>query len=194
MPDMVEFAARKAIGTIAEMALRDLLIASGAIVTCNQINRDAVQDHAGAAIAHVADRTHHLPDLTAFWPDRPVAPTLHFEAKAKSPLGKTGGFGWDKTAFDRACRWAAMTRQPVIYAVRDCDAAPLPAPGEADDPHHWWFASTWKLLHAPTRVENGPCYYWGRDDFLPLPLLLEGQFNAALVPVFWTSNGPPIVL
>lgn len=74
------------------------------------------------------------------------------------------------------------------------DAAPMPAADRADNPHHWCSASTWKLLHAPTKEENGPSFHWGRDDLLPLSLLLEGQFNAALVPVFWLAAGPQIVL
>lgn len=94
-----------------------------------------------------------------------MARTLRFERKAKHPLTKTGGLGWDKTAFGRACRWAVLTGDPVLpvlYAVRDLDAAPLPAPGQADDPLDWWFTSTRKLLHAPTKVENGPRSHWGR--------------------------------
>lgn len=191
--DSPEFIRRKALGTSAETLLRDLLTDNGAMVTCNQVNRDATHAHSGAAIAHVAGGTLHLPDLTAFWPSRRVARDMHFECKAKSPLSQ-GGFGWDRHAYERACAWAELTGHPVFYAVRDLSAAPLPAPGQLDDPNHWWVASTWKLITAPTKSANGPFLFWSLEDFTPLPALLENLYDAALVPVIWLRDGPPIVL
>lgn len=193
MADSTEFVARKAIGTSAETALKDLLTAAGAIVTMNQQNRDAVSATAGAAIAHLADGTQHLPDLTALFPSRHVARRMGMEVKAKSPL-RRGGWGWDRHAFDRAFRWSVLTGEPTLYVIRNLDAAPLPAAGELDDADHWSFASVWKLMHSPSRAESGEFIYWPADDFLPLGVLLENLYDAALVPVVWVTDGPPIIL
>jgi len=191
-----EFTSRKAIGTAAETALRDMLVSWGALVTCNQHNRDATADRPGAAVAHRQFGTLHLPDLSILWPDRGALRRYDAEVKTKSPLASGGGWGWDITAFDRAVAWSATSGDPVFYIIRDRSAAPLPPAGVLDDPDHWHTASVWKLLHSPSRSTIGKYHYWPKEEFVPLLILLDGTvISTATVPHVRMDGGqPPLVL
>ncbi|MFC7739274.1 hypothetical protein ACFQX4_26730 [Roseomonas sp. GCM10028921] len=163
-------------------------------MTTNQINHDATHDAPGAAVAHAAGRTHHLPDLSVEWPDRVVLRRHGIEVKAKSPLA-SGAWGWDRRAFGRASEYAAAFRTPVLYVIRDLSDAPLPPVHELDHPDHYWFATTWKLLHSPNRSSDAHHHYWLAEDFAPLALLLDGtHLAAATVPYVPMRDGPPMLL
>jgi hypothetical protein len=191
-----DFITRKQLGTAAEVALRDLVTLAGGIAAANQINHDTTRMTAGAAVAHIAaGRTMHLPDLTVLWPRHPIR-RFGLEAKAKSPLAR-GGWGWDISAFGRALRWSEMTNDPVFYCIRDLSAAPLPLAGEMDNPDHWHIASVWKLMHSPSRTDDGKYLYWPGEDFTPLIVLLAGaaDISTATVPCIHLGDGrPPIIL
>lgn len=189
-----EFERRKAIGTTAEIALSHLIAAAGGIVTTNQINRDLVQDHPGAATAQYGDLRIHLPDLAVVWPNHPLR-RFSIEAKAKRPLSAGGGWGWDRAAFDRATRWCDLTGETVLYVIRDLSCGPLPADGTADDIGHWIFASVWKLAHSPTRFTDGRYHFWAAAEFIPLAVLFECDSIAAQVVPYIPSDGrAPILL
>lgn len=190
-----EFTRRKAIGTRAELHLRDLLTAYGAVAICNQHNHDATADHPGAAVAHATGGTLHLPDLSVIWPLRGTLRRYGVEVKAKSPLA-SGGWGWDVRAFDRAVAWSATSGDAVFYVIRDQSSAPMPPAGVLDDPEHWHAASVWKLLHSPTRSTVGQYHYWAKDEFIPLVVLLDGTcISAATVPFIPMDGGrPPLLL
>lgn len=190
-----EFQARKLVGTAAEAALAHLIATAGGIVTTNQINRDIVQDHPGAAIARYGVTRIHLPDLAVVWPRHPLR-RFSIEAKAKRPTSAGGAWGWDRTAYDRAARWCDLTGETVFYVIRDLSRGPLPAPGETDDIDHWVFASVWKLADTSNRVTDGRFHYWPADEFVPLSVLFECDSIAAqLVPYIPRDGGrPPILL
>jgi hypothetical protein len=193
--DGSDFARRKHIGTSAEMALRDILTSTGALVACNQQNRDAVLTYPGAAVAHLGTDRVHMPDLSVTWAAHSIR-RFGVEVKAKSPMGR-GGWGWDIHAFDRACRWAEASGDPVFYAVRDLSAAPLPPAGCMDDVEHWHVASTWKLLHSSSLYTDDQYHYWPADTFMPLAVLLHGgaDISAAIVPYIALGTGAaPLVL
>jgi hypothetical protein len=170
-----------------------LLTGSGAIVTAHQQNHDATRPWSGAAVAYGTNRTYHIPDLEAVWPERPQS-RCFLEAKAKSPLQLGGGWGWDKLAFKRAWRWAQMNGgAPVFYAIRDISRVPLPpACGDEDfrdDPDLWSIASVLKLGLSPVRTADDAFYFWPRSDFLPLQHLLDGAFAVQSVPYIASRVG-----
>lgn len=188
-----DFAARKATGTAAEVALRDLFCDAGATVMCHQQNHDVTAGF-GAAVAHGKGGRINLPDLTVFWQQRRALPFYGVEVKAKHPLNR-GGWGWDARGFRRALAWASTSAAPVFYAIRDLSAAPLPAPGALDDPDLWHVASVLKLLHAPERHDDGNHHYWPRDAFLPLAVLLDGlDVHVQHVPVITLGDEAPMLL
>lgn len=188
--DRGTFLARKALGTAAEQALTGILTAAGAIVTQNQINRDATHYRPGAALAYLSNRTLHLPDLTVNCPPR--SGRYHVEVKAKCPLAR-GGYGWDRHAFARALDYSLTVGEPVYYAVRNLDAAPLPLPGDLDDPAHWRVASVIRLLGSDHKVE-GQFRYWALEDFSPLSELIGGTYGSIPIHYMRSPDGPPVIL
>ncbi|MDB5244054.1 MAG: hypothetical protein JWP57_4680 [Spirosoma sp.] len=190
-----EFDRRKTLGTAAETALCNLLTSYGATVVCHQHNHDAVAGYPGAAIAHAAGGTLHLPDLSVIWPQRGMLRSYGIEVKTKTPLSNGGGWGWDIPAFDRAVAWATLTGNAVFYAIRDRSVVPLPPAGVLDDADCWHVASIWKLLHSP-RSTMGRYHYWSADVFAPLVLLLAGEgINTTVVPYISMDGGrPPLLL
>ncbi len=192
MPDG-EFQRRKLIGTAAEEALSHLIALAGGIVTTNQINRDLVQDHPGAAIARYGAMRVHLPDIGVVWPLHPLR-RFSIEAKAKRPLAG-GGWGWDRAAYDRAARWCDLTGETVLYVIRDLSRGPLPTHGEIDEIDHWTFASVWKLGHSANRATDHRYHFWPASEFVPLSVLFECDSIAAqLVPYIPADGRPPIIL
>lgn len=184
-----DFHARKAVGTSAELCLRDLLTDRGALVTCNRQNRDKTHVHPGVAIARHAGTSINMPDVTAYWSSH-LCPVTHFEVKAQqSDAG--GVWEWDQPVYARAIRRSRLTGQPTYFAVRDLSAGPLPPAGELDDPHHWWIASITKLILTPERSSgaNGRFWLWPVEVFLPLSLLLHGEFAVQPITFIPQANG-----
>jgi len=79
---------------------------------------------------------------------------------------------------------------PVYYAIRNhADVPLLPdrRPAELrDDPDLWSIASVWKLARSENRgfMRSSRCYTWPASDFMPLRILLDGDFALQPVPYF----------
>lgn len=184
-----DFADTKAEGELTEWLLLDLLAGTaGWTVQPHQANWDSAAE-GSAARAYGPDGEIHLPDLEVIAPHR-----IGVEVKSKEPRQKDGSIGWDAKSLQRAERWQRIVNAPVIYVIRDKTIAPLPARrDEPDKVDAWYFATLLQLRqHKPERItkrgENWEgdmqaktTWFWPREIFLPLSLLLEDGFTIAPV-------------